>query len=149
MSGGCQCGQIRYHFESRPLVVYTCHCTDCQQQSSSAFGISVWVQSESFILDQGKLQFWTTRSEQGNSKRCAFCGHCGSRIYHAFDTDSDVYSIKGGSLDDAGKLQPIGHIWLRSSPKWISSQFTGRFCFLTEPESFDDMVKAYADNSNP
>ena len=143
MQGGCQCGKVRFHIESQPIVVYTCHCTDCQQQSSSAFGISVWVSVQSFILDKGQLKFWTTLSESGNSKQCSFCGDCGSRIYHAFNDDSDVFSIKGGTLDDARHLQPIGHIWLRSSPKWIANQFSGEFCFSKEPESFDGMVKAY------
>jgi hypothetical protein len=38
MTGGCQCGAIRYEIASFPLLLYTCHCTDCQRQTGSAFG---------------------------------------------------------------------------------------------------------------
>ena len=40
-SGGCQCGAIRYEIEGEPLKVYACHCTICQRQSGSAFGMAV------------------------------------------------------------------------------------------------------------
>ena len=37
MTGGCQCGAIRYEIVGFPLFLYTCNCTDCQRQSGSAF----------------------------------------------------------------------------------------------------------------
>ena len=37
MTGGCQCGAIRYEIGGFPLLLYTCNCTDCQRQSGSAF----------------------------------------------------------------------------------------------------------------
>jgi len=36
MTGGCQCGAIRYEIMSFPLLLYTCNCTDCQRQTGSA-----------------------------------------------------------------------------------------------------------------
>ena len=38
-TGGCQCGKIRYEIAEAPQLVYTCHCTDCQRLTSSAFSI--------------------------------------------------------------------------------------------------------------
>jgi hypothetical protein len=32
MTGGCQCGAIRYEITSFPLLLYTCNCTDCQRE---------------------------------------------------------------------------------------------------------------------
>ena len=37
LSGGCQCGGVRYEIKAKPLTVYVCHCTECQRQSGSAF----------------------------------------------------------------------------------------------------------------
>ena len=37
--GGCQCGKIRYEITEVPQLVYTCHCTDCQRITSSAFSL--------------------------------------------------------------------------------------------------------------
>ena len=43
INGGCQCGQIRYEVSGEPIVLYRCHCTECQRQSGSAFGMSMWI----------------------------------------------------------------------------------------------------------
>jgi hypothetical protein len=35
MTGGCQCGVIRYEITSFPLLLYTCNCTECQRQTAA------------------------------------------------------------------------------------------------------------------
>jgi len=40
-TGGCQCGKIRYRITEEPQLVYTCHCTDCQRLTSSAFSMGI------------------------------------------------------------------------------------------------------------
>ena len=47
-TGGCQCGNIRYEITEAPQSVYTCHCTDCQRLTSSAFSIGVVVAETAF-----------------------------------------------------------------------------------------------------
>jgi hypothetical protein len=49
-TGGCQCGAIRYEITEAPQLVYTCHCTDCQRLTSSAFSIGVIVPDRVFRL---------------------------------------------------------------------------------------------------
>ena len=139
-SGGCQCGAIRYHFNCQPIVAYTCHCTDCQRQSSAAFGISVWFPESEFVLEKGELSFWSTISDSGNPKLCSFCNQCGSRIYHAFGEDADTLSVKGGSLDRIGSLTPVAHIWMRSAQPWMRAHLENGVCYETEPEDFEEIV---------
>ena len=38
-TGGCLCRKIRYTIIEKPRLVYTCHCTDCQHITSSAFSV--------------------------------------------------------------------------------------------------------------
>jgi hypothetical protein len=38
-TGGCLCRKIRYEITETPQLVYTCHCTACQHQTSSAFSL--------------------------------------------------------------------------------------------------------------
>ena len=48
-TGGCQCGKIRYEISEAPQLVYTCHCTDCQRLTSSAFSLGLVVAEPPFI----------------------------------------------------------------------------------------------------
>ncbi len=146
ITGGCQCGTIRYRVMSAPIVVYLCHCSDCQRQTSSAFGMSVWFDRQSFSLQTGKLSFWSAITDRGNSKLCAFCPNCGSRIYHAADHQSEIISVKGGSLDEAKNLNPVAHIWCKSAQAWAKAAVfdaAGMRCYQAEPDSFKQIVELY------
>ena len=35
--GGCQCGALRYEVSAAPVMVYNCHCTNCQKIGGGAF----------------------------------------------------------------------------------------------------------------
>ncbi|MCK5363187.1 MAG: GFA family protein, partial [Gammaproteobacteria bacterium] len=59
-----------------------CHCTDCQRQSGSAFGMTMVVGESDFRILQGKLKTFTSTSNAGRGKLGAFCPRCGTRIYH-------------------------------------------------------------------
>jgi hypothetical protein len=49
-TGGCQCGKIRYEITEAPQLVYTCHCTDCQRLTSSAFSVGLVAAETAFHL---------------------------------------------------------------------------------------------------
>lgn len=109
--GGCQCGDIRYKIHGDPVEVYVCHCRECQKQSSSAFGISVIVNSGQLQLSSGTPRVWTRPATIGGSLDCAFCARCGSRLWHGNPERDDIVSVKGGSLDTPPDLQGAKHIW--------------------------------------
>ncbi len=116
--GGCQCGAVRYSLKAAPLVFYLCHCTDCQKQSSSAFGESVRVKSGDVEVT-GELALYTTTADSGRDKYCEFCPNCGTRLFHGRKPGAEAFNIKGGSFDDARWLKPSGHIWTRSKQAFI------------------------------
>ncbi len=141
--GGCQCGAVRYEIDSDPIVAYCCHCTDCQKQSSSAFGMSVWFPAEAFKLTKGELETWQTMSESGNEKMCSLCADCGTRIYHGSLNEGGFLSVKGGSLDEIRKIAPIAHIWTRSAQPWVLQLISEEFCHETQPENFDTLIAGF------
>ena len=115
--GSCQCGRVRYRLEGEPLGLAVCHCTACQRQSGSAFGMSLAVPSDSFRLLAGVLATFTAACDSGRTKTCAFCPDCGTRIYHqVFD---GVLSIKAGTLDDTSRLDPSAHYWTKRRQPWV------------------------------
>ncbi len=110
LTGGCQCGAVRYAVSAAPLRVYVCHCRECQKQSASAFGISVIVPARAFALSRGSVTTWSRPTASGGVLECMFCAACGTRLRHA-DPREDTVSVKGGSLDDPVDLRAAFHIW--------------------------------------
>ncbi len=120
LRGGCQCGGIRYEVTGAPRQVVVCHCTDCQRQSGSAFGMTLVVKEENFRLTQGDLKTFASNSDAGRPKLGAFCPQCGTRIYHKPAWRKGTVSVKPGTLDDTSMLKPGIHIWTGSKQPWIT-----------------------------
>jgi hypothetical protein len=118
--GGCQCGAIRYEVIGAARQVYACHCTDCQRQSGSAFGMTMVVAEADFQLTKGEVKTFTLRSDAGRTKLGAFCAQCGTRIFHKVEPRPGMISVKLGTLDDTGSLQPKFHLWTNSKQGWVA-----------------------------
>ena len=114
--GGCQCGRVRYRIEGTPRKLAVCHCRDCQRQSGSAFALSLDVPPEAFKLVSGELKTFSVLCDSGRAKECAFCGSCGTRIYHRGEWGM---SIKAGTLDDTSGLEPDAHYWTKRKQPWV------------------------------
>ena len=111
LTGGCQCGAVRYELAAPPHEIYVCHCRECQKQSSSAFGISAMAWSRNVRLVQGTLRLWSRGTDSGGTLTCFFCADCGSRVWHGDPQAEDEISIKGGTLDRPLDLSGAIHIW--------------------------------------
>ena len=111
LTGGCQCGAIRYAITGSPRETYVCHCRECRKQSASAFGISVMVQSASLRLLRGSPRRWSRSTDSGHLLACFFCATCGSRVWHGDRDQEEAISVKGGSLDEPPDLTDAIHIW--------------------------------------
>jgi hypothetical protein len=110
LTGGCQCGAVRYEIAEEPVGIYVCHCLECRKQSASAFGISVIVPARGFAVKQGTAKEWSRPTDSGRTLFCMFCPDCGSRLWHATPGQETV-SVKGGSLDEPPDLAAAVHIW--------------------------------------
>lgn len=111
MTGGCQCGAVRYEITGAPLELYVCHCVDCRKQSASAFGMSLIVGAEDFRMTRGAVKSWTRPTDSGNRLNCYFCADCGSRLWHQGDTNATSVTVKPGSLDVPVDFSGAVHIW--------------------------------------
>jgi hypothetical protein len=114
LTGGCQCGAVRYAISSDPVELYICHCRECRKQSASAFGISAFVEKPAFRLVRGKVGSWTRDTDTGHRLRCNFCPVCGSRLWHEREDSKEaarMISVKGGSLDEPLDVKGAVHIW--------------------------------------
>jgi hypothetical protein len=117
--GGCQCGMIRYRVTGDPLAVGICHCTECQRQSGSAFGMSFIVSKDAFRLVRGEPKTFARPSDSGRPVLCAFCPECGTRIYHEARWMQGVINVKPGTLDDTSILRPTIEVWTARKHSWL------------------------------
>ncbi len=123
LTGGCQCGAVRYAIAAAPLTLYACHCSDCQRQTGSAFALSLMVPRAAVLITQGTPAAWQrpgSHTSSGTPAECLFCPACGARLYHLPSRNPAMAVVKPGTLGDTSWLEPVGHIWTRSAQPWVS-----------------------------
>jgi len=143
LTGQCQCGAVRYEIRSAPLMIYNCHCTNCQKISGSAFSTPMAVLEDSFSVTRGtpKRLEWT--SDVGSTRYGLLCGECGNRIAHGQVPSRGVLSVRSGTLDDTSWIEPVGDIWTNSAQDWI--KLSGeRLQYPRQPEDYSAMFAAFA-----
>jgi len=141
LSGGCQCGNIRYKLAGTPIVLYFCHCRECQKQSSSAFGQSMRIEQKDLSI-YGSFASFTRPTSSGNDLACDFCPNCGTRLFHRRANYANTLNIKAGTLDDTSWLKPAGHIWIRSKQNWFEIP-PGDLSYQTQPKTYDALIERW------
>src|SRR5207302_7962228 len=97
-TGGCQCGAIRHEITEEPALVYTCHCTDCQRLTSSAFSIGIVVQERAFRLSGVEPRPLQRIADSGRANIRLVCPDCGSWIC-GLPRDG-MHRVRAGTMDD-------------------------------------------------
>jgi hypothetical protein len=120
LAGGCACGALRYELSEPPLMVYNCHCRNCQKISGSAFATPMTVMEASLSFTRGRPSRINWVSDAGNERYGLFCGSCGSRIANGQVRSKGTMSLRSGTLDDTTWVKPAGDIWTRSAQPWAS-----------------------------
>ena len=115
--GGCQCGAVRYRITGEATALFACHCSHCQRQSGSAFGLSMRLAADQFELIKGELKGF---ARPGNDRIItgSFCPDCGTRIHHKLSDQPDVISLKPGTLDDTEWLPQPVHVFTDNAQDW-------------------------------
>src|SRR5205823_13191537 len=102
-TGGCQCGKIRYEITAAPQLVYTCHCTDCQRLTSSAFSMGLVVADQAFRLMGVEPRSLQRTADSGRVNTRLVCPECGSWVCGT--PRQGVVRVRAGTLDDTSWLR--------------------------------------------
>jgi hypothetical protein len=107
LTGSCRCGKVRLAVRGQPTRIGICHCTDCRQESGSAFtSFGVWPASA--FESKGDTMEYAGRR---------FCPDCGSRMFSADEKEAE---IKLGVLTDAPTpLAPTYELWIKWRETWL------------------------------
>lgn len=140
--GGCMCGALRYEVSAPPLMIYNCHCTNCQKIGGTAFNTSVIVTEASLRFTAGEPARVQWIADSGSTRCGLFCGACGSRIVNGGAPSTGVFSLRAGTLDDTSWVQPVGDTYTRSAQPWVRF-IEGGLRAETLPADFGAFVAAY------
>jgi hypothetical protein len=118
LTGGCACGAIRYETTAEPVVMFHCHCRDCQRASGGPFTSFVIVPAEAFRFSQGSLRLHDSPSHRGGKTHRGFCADCGSPILAKTDANPDIVAIRTASLDDPSWFNLEMDVWTSDAHPW-------------------------------
>ncbi len=119
LTGGCNCGAVRYALAAPPLAVVACHCTSCRRQSGATFSVNLVVLADSMSLTGQPASWNDPDTESGQPLAREFCGTCGSPIRSVPASSPGVFAVKAGTLDHPDGFAPQMHIWACSRIDWV------------------------------
>ena len=120
VTGGCQCGRVRYAVEIADDEAYLCHCRMCQRATG---GVSIAFKS---VL-RDKLE-WTTRGPDRYASspiaHRGFCSQCGTPLTFEFsDGEATGLDLTVGSFDDPYRFRPTSHFAIESwHHEWLDTR---------------------------
>ena len=99
LTGGCQCGAVRYECTAEPLFTGNCHCRDCQRSTGSAYVPALAVPARALKIT-GDVKYYDSRADSGHTFSRGFCPNCGGRLFGKTSAMPRFMLITAGSLDD-------------------------------------------------
>ena len=118
IDGGCLCGRVQYRGRIDPDKIAICHCTDCQVNSASAFGVVAHL--EEFELLAGQLKTYEKIADSGTRRGLTFCGDCGTRIYARTVTGATgFWGLRVGTCNQRRQMAPKLQVWCDSRLPWV------------------------------
>jgi hypothetical protein len=114
MTGGCQCGRVRYSAEIAGSDAYLCHCRMCRHATGAA--------ATAFVnLPLAALR-WESEPDWYRSSPIAerpFCAACGTPLGFRFVEGAINIDITLGSFDDPSRFTPVHNYATESMlPGW-------------------------------
>ncbi len=114
MTGGCQCGAVRFALFAAPEGTHLCHCRMCQKAVGNAFAALAPVRKADFAWTRGAPSFFQSSTIVARG----FCAACGTPLSFGY-LDSEWIDVTIGSLDDPGKAPARRHFSVESRLSWL------------------------------
>jgi hypothetical protein len=115
LTGGCNCGGVRFEV-AEPLVSASwCHCTRCQRRTGGPASAQARAKPGSLRISQGEELLRAWEPPDGFAK--VFCSECGSSMWSK-SPDGTSYAIRLGVFDSDPGIRPSSHQFVAYKPAW-------------------------------
>ncbi len=118
ISGGCQCGAIRYELSAAPDRVSLCHCRDCQLSAGAPMVSWAMMPKERLKVTKGETR---TVNSSGDAFR-QFCPTCGTGLFYVNETFlPGLVDVQSMTLDDPSAFPPEAQVQVAERPAWAAN----------------------------
>lgn len=117
ITGGCQCGAVRYamHVE-RVEKPHVCHCRMCQRAVGNVFAALAGCAKDRLEWTKGQPAFFAS----SNLAKRGFCRDCGTPLTFAYDAPEARIYVTIGSLDDPSLAAIEVQYGVESRIPWVT-----------------------------
>ncbi|CAF1254727.1 unnamed protein product [Didymodactylos carnosus] len=101
LTGGCQCGNIRYALFAKPEKFDVCHCRMCQKAVGGPYAALAVSSLSNFAWTRGTPSSFASSSMATRG----FCSNCGTPLFYLNNKDESI-ELTSGSFDRPIDLGP-------------------------------------------
>lgn len=107
LTGGCQCGEVRYEIDAPGERHALCHCADCRASAGAPAVAWMAIPEDQFRVTKGHARAFNS---SGVSFRY-FCSTCGTGLYFTnAEVLPGIVDIQSATLDEADAHVPGAQI---------------------------------------
>jgi hypothetical protein len=114
LTGGCQCGAVRFALTAAPVRVSVCHCRMCQKASGAPFASLADIPLENFSWTRGKPAAFASSSIAERD----FCAACGTPLSYRLINGPKI-EIMTGTFDRPDRVIPTQQFGTESRLGWV------------------------------
>jgi len=138
VTGGCQCGAVRFAVANGPAKATVCHCRMCQRATGNAFAPLLEVVSAA-VTWTGTPAVWAS----SNVAERGFCAACGTPLFYRA-IGEDTVELMAGALNPGFAYRPIANHGVESRVDWLAG-----LAHLPDRVTPADSVAAIRSRQNP
>ena len=114
LTGGCQCGAVRFAVSAPPARISICHCRMCQKASGAPFASFADIEQSDFSWTRGKPAAFQSSSIAERD----FCRECGTPLSFR-RIDGPRIEIMTGAFDRPDMVVPTQQFGTESRLGWV------------------------------
>ena len=114
LTGGCQCGAVRFALTAAPTRVSICHCRMCQKASGAPFASLADIPSANFSWTRGTPSSFKSSSIAERD----FCAACGTPLSYRLIGGPRI-EIMTGTFDRPDRVVPTRQYGTESRLGWV------------------------------
>lgn len=113
MTGGCQCGAVRYALTPPVEETNVCHCRMCQKAGGGPFMVLARVPIDALVWTRGAPSHF----DSSTFARRGFCSACGTPL--TYQWTARAISVTAGSLDRPDRVRPAMQFGIEGRVPWL------------------------------